>query len=206
MGGVELSVSASALQLDASSEAGRPCRLAMKLPARVDSTRVAAKFSAKKRRLKLVVPLETPVVAPSTPAAVVGPAAPESAGRAVCKLPGMGTTYTVLLHGRAGHDKSATVERGDTVIVHAVGVVKATGKTFWSTRGAEPFEYNAGVGGVIRGWDQGCMGMRLGEMRELSIPAAEGYKREGFPRWGIPPNAALQFTIEVLKIAKGRAF
>lgn len=59
----------------------------------------------------------------------------------------------------------------------------------------------AGVGGVITGWDQGCLGMQLGEERELIIPAAEGYGASGFPAWGIPPGGTLNFTIEILKIA-----
>lgn len=87
--------------------------------------------------------------------------------------------------------------------VHATGVVKETGKTFWSTKdaGQSPFTYQAGVGGVIPGWDQGCLGMALGEARELVIPAAEGYGAGGFPAWGIPPGATLNFTLECLKIA-----
>lgn len=123
------------------------------------------------------------------------------------RLPGLATTFTVLRRGCAGDDAARTVARGDEVVVHAVGVVKESGKRFWSTRdaGAEPFEYAAGVGGVIRGWDQGCMGMRQGETRQLLIPPTEGYGREGFPRWGIPPNATLDFTIEVLQIHKSGA-
>merc|ERR1711934_1260985 len=58
------------------------------------------------------------------------------------------------------------------------------------------------VGGVITGWDQGCLGMFLGEERELIIPADEGYGAGGFPAWGIPPNGTLNFTIEVLQIKK----
>ena len=55
-------------------------------------------------------------------------------------------------------------------------VIKETGKKFWSTKdkGQQPFEYTAGVGGVITGWDQGCLGMKLNEVRKLNIPAEEG--------------------------------
>ena len=66
--------------------------------------------------------------------------------------------------------------------------------------GQQPFQYQAGVGGVITGWDQGCLGMKMGEERELLIPAAEGYGANGFPAWGIPPGGTLNFTIEILKI------
>ena len=56
------------------------------------------------------------------------------------------------------------VAKGAKVTVHATGVVKETGKKFWSTKdpGQEPFTYNAGVGQVIKGWDQGLLGMKLG--------------------------------------------
>lgn len=47
---------------------------------------------------------------------------------------------------------------------------------------------------------QGCLGMKLGEVRKLDIPALEGYGASGFPAWGIPPNGGLLFEIEILKI------
>ena len=59
----------------------------------------------------------------------------------------------------------------------------------------------AGVGQVIKGWDQGLLGMKLGEERQVVIPGHEGYGAGGFPAWGIPPNGTLDFTLEVLKIA-----
>ena len=75
-------------------------------------------------------------------------------------------------------------------------------KKFWSTKdaGQKPFTYQAGVGGVIKGWDQGCLGMQIGEVRKLRIPADEGYGAGGFPAWGIPAGATLIFEIEILKI------
>ena len=53
---------------------------------------------------------------------------------------------------------------------------------------------------MITGWDQGCLGMAIGEIRNLKIPAHEGYGQAGFPAWGIPPGGTLYFEIEVLKI------
>mmetsp|Transcript_25044 Transcript_25044/g.27766 ORF Transcript_25044/g.27766 Transcript_25044/m.27766 type:complete len:122 (+) Transcript_25044:27-392(+) len=95
-----------------------------------------------------------------------------------------------------------TVKKGSNVVVHATGVVVESGKKFWSTKdpGQKPFGYQAGVGGVITGWDQGLLGAKLGEARELIIPAKEGYGAGGFPAWGIPPGGTLNFTIEVLEI------
>ena len=98
---------------------------------------------------------------------------------------------------------AAVVSKGDSVTVHAKGTVAESQKKFWSTKdaGQQPFTYKAGVGGVITGWDQGCLGMKIGEVRKLEIPAHEGYGARGFPAWGIPPNGGLQFEIEVLSIA-----
>ena len=112
-------------------------------------------------------------------------------------LPGYKTTYEVVTAG-----SGKTVSKGSKVKVHATGTVLETGKKFWSTKdpGQQPFEYTAGVGGVITGWDQGCLGMAIGEVRKLKIPADEGYGARGFPAWGIPPNGGLFFEIEVLEI------
>ena len=76
-------------------------------------------------------------------------------------IPGLATTYKVL---KAGAGRA--VAKGDKVTVHATGIVAEGNKKFWSTKdpGQKPFEYQAGVGGVIKGWDQGCLGMSLGEV------------------------------------------
>merc|ERR1719181_1143532 len=65
--------------------------------------------------------------------------------------------------------------------------------------GQQPFSYKAGVGQVITGWDQGLLGMQIGEERKVVIPGHEGYGAQGFPAWGITPNATLEFTLERLK-------
>lgn len=114
---------------------------------------------------------------------------------------GYKTTYEIVKPG-----SGSAVSKGATISVHAIGSVEETGSKFWSTKdpGQKPFEYTAGVGGVIVGWDQGCLGMQLGEVRKLTIPAHEGYGAGGFPAWGIPPKATLQFEIEVLAIKGGK--
>ena len=110
---------------------------------------------------------------------------------------GHATTYEIKQPG-----SGAAIAKGNTATVHATGIIKETGKKFWSTKdpGQQPFTYQAGVGGVIVGWDQGCLGMQIGEVRELLIPGAEGYGAGGFPAWGIPPNGTLNFTLECLEI------
>ncbi len=91
------------------------------------------------------------------------------------------------------------IAKGQNATVHARGEI--AGKKFWDTKdpGQQPFSYDAGVGGVITGWDQGCLGMKVGEIRKLEIPGHEGYGAGGFPAWGITPNATLNFTLERLK-------
>jgi len=108
-----------------------------------------------------------------------------------------GTTYKILTEG-----SGAVVKKGSMVTLHATGVVQQTGKKFWSTKdpGQQAFSYQAGVGQVIKGWDQGLLGMKLGETRQVIIVGKEGYGSAGFPAWGIPPDATLDFTLQVLEI------
>lgn len=108
---------------------------------------------------------------------------------------------TTVLHPGSGQ----AVAKGQHVTVHATGSVlnaDGTAKKFWSTKdpGQQPFTWQAGLGQVIAGWDQGVLGMNLGETRMIYIPAKMGYGANGFPAWGIPANADLQFEIECLKI------
>mmetsp|Transcript_97953 Transcript_97953/g.193893 ORF Transcript_97953/g.193893 Transcript_97953/m.193893 type:complete len:119 (+) Transcript_97953:73-429(+) len=113
-------------------------------------------------------------------------------------IDGYATTKEILKEGDGGPG----IAKGQKATVHALGVVQQTGKKFWSTRdpGQKPFSYEAGVGKVITGWDQGCLGMQVGESRKLVIPADEGYGANGFPAWGIPPGGILEFTLECLEI------
>jgi len=119
------------------------------------------------------------------------------------ELPGFKTTYDVIAEGEG----TLLVQPKASVTVHATGIVAETGKKFWSTKdpGQKPFSYTAGVKAVIVGWDQGVLGMKKGEKRELTIPADEGYGKRGFPAWGIPPDGTLNFEIEVLSITPNKS-
>ena len=64
----------------------------------------------------------------------------------------------------------------------------------------KPHTYQAGERQVIEGMDVGCLGMKLGEKRLLTIPPDEGYGADGFPEWGIPRYATLNFVVQVLQI------
>jgi FKBP-type peptidyl-prolyl cis-trans isomerase len=87
---------------------------------------------------------------------------------------------------------------GQSVTVNYVGVLFKGGKEFdASWRRNEPFTFTLGKGQVIKGWDQGVAGMKVGGRRELVIPAELAYGKRGSPPT-IPPNAPLVFVIDLL--------
>ncbi len=90
-------------------------------------------------------------------------------------------------------------QEGDRVTVHYVGR-RESGKVFEDSRKhGRPFEFEVGRGRVIAGWDEGLVGMQVGGVRRLTIPSKLGYGERGAMP-GIPPNALLEFEIELLAI------
>jgi FKBP-type peptidyl-prolyl cis-trans isomerase FkpA len=94
---------------------------------------------------------------------------------------------------------------GTAVTVHYTGWLYNGGK-----RGAKfdssldsgaPFTFNLGKGEVIKGWDDGIKGMRVGGKRQIIIPPELGYGKPGAPPT-IPPDSTLEFEVELLKLAK----
>jgi FKBP-type peptidyl-prolyl cis-trans isomerase len=73
------------------------------------------------------------------------------------------------------------------------------GQAFDSSIGRAPFSFQLGAGQVIRGWDQGFVGMRVGGQRRLVIPPELAYGAPGRPP-AIPPNATLVFDVELLAV------
>jgi hypothetical protein len=97
----------------------------------------------------------------------------------------------------------AEAKNGDTVKVHYTGTLM-NGKQFDSSRGKDPFQLTIGQGQVIKGWDQGLPGMKVGGKRKLTIPWALAYGEKGSGA-SIPPKAALKFDVELLEIVGGDA-
>lgn len=103
-----------------------------------------------------------------------------------------------ILDVRAGTGAEAT--SGKTVRVHYVGVAWSTKQQFdasWD-RG-QPFEFALGAGQVIKGWDQGVAGMKVGGRRRLTIPPDLGYGPRGAPP-AIGPNETLVFVVDLLAV------
>jgi FKBP-type peptidyl-prolyl cis-trans isomerase FkpA len=95
--------------------------------------------------------------------------------------------------------KGAAAEAGERVVVHYVGWL-ADGRQFDSSRARhDPLDFALGAGDVIKGWDQGIPGMKVGGTRRLTIPAELAYGDQGCGGV-IPPQAKLVFEVELLAI------
>jgi len=90
---------------------------------------------------------------------------------------------------------------GQFVTVHYTGRLLDGQEFDSSRRNGEPFAFPLGVQYVIRGWDEGVVGMRIGGKRRLTVPPELGYGSAGAGAV-IPPNATLVFEIELLEISE----
>jgi FKBP-type peptidyl-prolyl cis-trans isomerase FkpA len=109
------------------------------------------------------------------------------------------TTNSGLKYEDVQEGTGAAAKAGDSIEVHYTGWL-TDGKKFDSSldRG-QPFAFQLGAGRVIKGWDEGVAGMKIGGKRKLVIPAALGYGARG-AGGVIPPNAELTFEVELLRI------
>ena len=95
----------------------------------------------------------------------------------------------------------AVAETGRTVTVHYTGWLYGNderGKSFDSSHDSDPFTFHLGAGEVIKGWDVGVAGMKVGGVRTLIIPPASGYGADGDGPF--PPNSTLLFEVELLGV------
>lgn len=152
---------------------------------------------------------QTPAAAPEqaattpVPAEAAAPApAPEPivAGSAT---PGPAAEKLIVTEVKPGTGREAT--NGATVFVHYTGWLyrplakNQHGRQFDSSRTrGEPLDFQLGAGRVIKGWEQGVAGMKVGGKRTLIIPADLAYGARGMP--GIPANSALIFDVELMDV------
>jgi FKBP-type peptidyl-prolyl cis-trans isomerase FkpA len=100
--------------------------------------------------------------------------------------------------------KGAEAKPGDMVRVHYTGTLMSGTKFDSSRDKGTPFDFKLGGGSVIKGWDQGVVGMRVGGKRRLVIPQDLAYGEAGSPPT-IPPKAGLKFDIELLEVNPANA-
>ena len=91
-----------------------------------------------------------------------------------------------------------TAVSGKNVTVNYTGWL-TTGKKFDSSVGKKPFQFPLGAGKVIKGWDEGVVGMKVGGKRQLKIPPELAYGASGAPG-AIPPNSTLIFDVELISV------
>ncbi|MBU2664737.1 FKBP-type peptidyl-prolyl cis-trans isomerase [Actinoplanes bogorensis] len=136
----------------------------------------------------------------SSPAS--SPSTAPSSGSALSQKPvvtaGTGT-LTALKSATLIEGTGAAVQSGQTLEVNYVGVTFKDGKEFDSSwTGGQPFSFTVGTGNVIKGWDQGLVGVKVGSRVQLDIPADLAY---GENPSGGQPAGALRFVVDVLSAA-----
>ncbi len=114
------------------------------------------------------------------------------------------TTDSGLQYEEVTVGSGAEAKAGQHVTVHYTGWLRnddgTQGAKFDSSKDRnDPFQFSLGAGQVIRGWDEGVQGMKIGGLRRLTIPAALGYGARG-AGGVIPPNATLIFDVELLGV------
>lgn len=114
------------------------------------------------------------------------------------------TTESGLQYEELTVGEGASAVAGQHVSVHYTGWLRnedgSAGKKFDSSKDRnQPFQFPLGAGHVIRGWDEGVQGMKVGGSRRLIIPAELGYGARGAGHV-IPPNATLIFDVELLAV------
>jgi peptidylprolyl isomerase/FKBP-type peptidyl-prolyl cis-trans isomerase FkpA len=130
---------------------------------------------------------------------------PQSAADAVspppiAATPQPGATVTELKIEDSKVGTGAEAVTGKSVMVHYTGWLTNGTKFDSSKDRKEPFSFQLGAGQVIKGWDQGVAGMKVGGVRKLTIPPDLGYGASGAGGGLIPPNSTLVFEVELLGV------
>ncbi|HEV3095337.1 MAG TPA: FKBP-type peptidyl-prolyl cis-trans isomerase [Solirubrobacteraceae bacterium] len=139
--------------------------------------------------------------APTTPPSATAktPTSGPLASKPAVTIP-TGAAPTTLVTKELIKGAGPEAKAGQPVTVNYVGVLYKGGKEFDSSwKRSEPFAFTLGKGQVIKGWDQGVAGMKVGGRRELIIPAELAYGKTGSPPT-IPPNAPLVFVVDLLAV------
>jgi FKBP-type peptidyl-prolyl cis-trans isomerase len=146
-------------------------------------------------------PAEESASAASTDAAASADAAPAAPS------PSTGTESMPLQKIELAPGNGAEIKSGQTALVHYTGWLydaaspENKGKKFDSSVDRnEPFEFPVGAGMVIKGWDEGVVGMKVGSKRRLVIPPEMGYGARGAGGGLIPGGATLVFDVELVEI------
>jgi len=131
-------------------------------------------------------------------AGIAGAAAPAAPGKTEAPAPmQLQKIDTVVGKGKqAASGNTVTVKY--TGWLYAPKAPKGRGPQFDSSVGGAPFTFPLGMGAVIKGWDEGVTGMKVGGKRTLIIPAELGYGARG--AGPIPPNANLMFDVELVEV------
>ncbi len=114
----------------------------------------------------------------------------------------------VTIYKSSSH-MSEVAQNGDTVYVHYTGTLENGTKFDSSYDRGQPLPFILGAGMVIKGWDQGILGMRIGEKKHLIIPPELGYGAQSITdntgKEIIPRNATLVFDVELVRVDKAAA-
>ena len=147
-----------------------------------------------------VMPTEAPTKT-GPPKPVAKPAAKPTAKKtaALPKLKAIPKEATEMIIEDTKIGDGALAEAGKRCIMHYTGTLTDGTKFDSSLDRGQPFPFTLGAGEVIKGWDEGVAGMKVGGKRRLIIPADKGYGANGSPPV-IGPNATLVFTVELMGV------